>query len=116
MKIKTFEKKTGLPRDTIRYYEDIGLLPPPSRSENGYRIYTDVHLRAIRFIEKGKAIGFSLKAIKEGYQRYQSLGHLCPEFTQQLLMKKQFFEDRIRDDKQTLADISQMLESGTELT
>lgn len=109
MKISEFETKTGLSRDTIRYYEGIGLLPSPRRSENGYKIYTKSHLATVKFIEEGKAIGFSLKAIKVWYERYQALGYLCPEFKAQLLAKKADFELRIKHDKSTIAKIEKML-------
>ncbi len=109
MKISQFEKKSGLPRDTIRYYENIGLLPAPHRSANGYRIYTDKHLSILQFISQGKAIGFSLKEIQKGLQRYLTLGHLCPEFKQALETKKHFFTQRIQDDKAAITHINKML-------
>jgi MerR family transcriptional regulator, copper efflux regulator len=39
MKIQEFSKRTGVPAKTIRYYEEIGLLPAPARTENNYRQY-----------------------------------------------------------------------------
>ena len=111
MKIREYEKKSGLPRDTIRYYEDIGLLAAPRRSANGYRIYTHDHLKALQFITQGKAIGFSLKEIQQGLQRYGELGHLCPEFKDALEEKKRAFEQRIRQDKAAIVQIQKMLKS-----
>lgn len=109
MKILQFEKKSGLPRDTIRYYEEIGLLPAPNRGANGYRIYTNEHLAILRFILQGKAIGFSLKEIKRGLERYLALGHLCPEFKRELEAKKHFFRQRIKEDNAALTHIDKML-------
>ena len=88
MKVAEFEKKVGLSRDTLRYYEKIGVLTPPLRRNNGYRYYGEAQLKEIAFIEKGKKIGFTLTAIKQGYLRYKELGHFCPEFKKQLLDKK----------------------------
>ncbi|MBZ2163305.1 MerR family transcriptional regulator [Alteromonas stellipolaris] len=112
MKILQLEKKSGLPRDTIRYYEDIGLLPAPNRSANGYRIYTKEHLTILRFILQGKAIGFSLKEIKSGLERYLELGRLCPEFKRELEAKKHFFSQRIKDDKAVVTHIDKMLKTS----
>ena len=50
---------TGCHIETIRYYENIGLLPQPERSASGYRRYDDEHLRRLRFIQRAKALGFS---------------------------------------------------------
>ena len=40
MFIREFAKQTGLTATTIRYYESVGLIPPPQRAENNYREYT----------------------------------------------------------------------------
>ncbi len=50
---------------TLRYYEQIGLLPQPQRSANGYRLYTAQDYAHVRFILKAKAIGFTLAEIRE---------------------------------------------------
>lgn len=51
--------------ETIRYYEKIGLLPEPERTEAGYRQYGEDHLRRLKFIRKGRDLGFSIEAIRE---------------------------------------------------
>jgi MerR family mercuric resistance operon transcriptional regulator len=50
--------------ETIRYYERIGLMPEPPRSESGRRRYADEHLRRLRFIRRGRELGFSLDEIR----------------------------------------------------
>ena len=50
---------------TIRYYEEIGLLTAPARSEGGYRRYSAVTLEELEFIKKGQGLGFSLEEIGE---------------------------------------------------
>lgn len=109
MKISELEKRSGLSRDTIRYYEKAGVLAAPKKSDNGYKMYTQAHLDALGFIERGKAIGFTLQTIKNGYLRYQALGHFCPQFRRELNDKKAFFEQRIQADKAALAKIEQLL-------
>lgn len=56
---------TGCKVQTIRYYEEVGLLPPPARSEGGQRRYTAAHRDRLAFIRHGRALGFSLDAIRE---------------------------------------------------
>lgn len=55
----------GLNPTTIRYYEAIGLLPPPRRSASGYRLYGAADRDRLHFIGKAKAIGLSLDEIGE---------------------------------------------------
>ena len=50
---------------TIRYYEDIGLLPQAPRTDAGYRLYGGADRRRLQFILRAKAIGFTLHEIKE---------------------------------------------------
>lgn len=50
---------------TIRYYEEIGLLPEPRRSESGYRLYSKDEMERLRVIRRAKLLGLSLAEIKE---------------------------------------------------
>ncbi len=50
---------------TIRYYEEVGLLPEPRRSESGYRLYSTYEMERLRLIKKAKVLGLSLAEIKE---------------------------------------------------
>ncbi len=65
MRIGELAEAVSLPTKTIRYYEDIGLLPPPERSANGYRAYDDSACERLRFVKAAQAVGFSLGEIKE---------------------------------------------------
>lgn len=58
-------ERTGLSAPTIRYYESIGLLAAPARSETGYRRYTDTNVEELRFVKKAQSLGFSLDEIGE---------------------------------------------------
>lgn len=56
---------TGLPSKTIRYYEDIKLIPPPKRNESGYRIFSGEDIKRLKLIKKAKFLGISLDEIKK---------------------------------------------------
>ncbi len=58
-------KQIGVNSATVRYYEKIGLLPEPPRSNAGYRIFSEESINRIRFIKQAQELGFSLKEIKE---------------------------------------------------
>jgi DNA-binding transcriptional MerR regulator len=65
MQIKEFARRSGLPAKTIRYYEDIGLLPQPQRLENGYRTYDDSDVSRARLVAGARSLDFSLNDIQE---------------------------------------------------
>ena len=55
----------GVTAPTVRYYESIGLLKKPARSQAGYRRYSDATVKDLGFIRKARALGFSLDEISE---------------------------------------------------
>ena len=58
-------KGTGTKVVTIRYYEQIGLLPAPSRTAGNYRTYSNEHMRRLRFIRRCRDLGFTLDQIRD---------------------------------------------------
>ncbi|MGG5342583.1 MerR family transcriptional regulator [Enterococcus sp. AZ192] len=63
MKISELSKLTGVKKETIRYYESIGLLTP-DRNTNGYRKYTEQELKDLSFILKLKRLSIPLNEVK----------------------------------------------------
>ena len=57
-------RATGCNIETIRYYEQIGLLPDPPRTDAGYRIYSAAHATRLRFILRARELGFSMEDIR----------------------------------------------------
>ncbi len=57
-------KRTGVNIETVRYYERIGLLPAPPRSEGGHRIYDEDLLRRLHFIRRSRELGFTLDEVR----------------------------------------------------
>src|SRR6266516_72973 len=64
LRIGELAARVGASPDTIRYYEQLGLIAAPERSEAGYRLYSDAELRRLQFIRKAKLLGLSLEEIK----------------------------------------------------
>src|SRR6266852_1932169 len=56
---------SGVNLETVRYYERRGLLPKPPRSVSGYRLFPIEAVQRLRFIQRAKELGFSLKEIGE---------------------------------------------------
>ena len=63
--IGALAKRTGTKVQTIRYYEQIGLMPEPGRTEGGQRRYGDGELDRLAFIRHARQLGFGLDAIRE---------------------------------------------------
>lgn len=63
--IGSLARKTGTKVQTIRYYEQIGLMPEPGRTEGGQRRYGNPELDRLAFIRHARQLGFSLEAIRE---------------------------------------------------
>lgn len=63
--VRDVVKKTGLSRETLRYYENAGLLCPLQRGHNGYRQFTNNDLNRLQFVLETKKAGFKIREIKE---------------------------------------------------
>jgi DNA-binding transcriptional MerR regulator len=63
--IGAIAKQAGVPIKTIRYYEEVGLLPKPSRTLSGYRLYSAETARRLQFIKKAQSLGLQLVEIKD---------------------------------------------------
>jgi len=65
LSIGQLAKTANVSIDTIRFYEKTGLLRPCVRRPSGFREYSDLDLRQLRFIRGGRLLGFSLDEIGE---------------------------------------------------
>lgn len=63
--IGELSRQVGISTGTIRYYERLGLLKPPQRTESQYRVYSQEDSERLRFIQKAKRFGLSLDEIKK---------------------------------------------------
>ena len=52
-------RRTGVNAETIRYFERVGILASPQRTEGGHRAYDQNHVRALSFIHRARGLGFS---------------------------------------------------------
>ncbi len=64
-KIKDIADRSGFTPATLRYYEEIGLLPTAERTEGGYRLYDDRSLERLAFIARAKQLGCTLEEVAD---------------------------------------------------
>lgn len=85
--IGNIAKRFGLNPRTLRYYETIGILPRPQRTEARYRVYTDDFIDRLEFILKAKAFGLTLEEIKQIISIYDR-GELPCDCTRKFIRNK----------------------------
>ena len=65
MNIGVAAKLSGVNAKLIRHYESIAIIPKASRTESGYRTYSDVEVNILSFVKRARGLGFSMKEIKK---------------------------------------------------
>lgn len=65
MNIGQAAKLSGVNAKLIRHYESIGIIPKASRSESGYRTYSETDVHILSFVKRSRNLGFSMKEIKK---------------------------------------------------
>jgi len=72
-------RRTGCNVETIRYYERIGLLTPPPRTQGGHRAYGGEDVKRIAFIVRSRGLGFTLQEIETLLGMIESGAYTCAE-------------------------------------
>ncbi len=96
---KEIREKTGVSRDTLRHYVEIGLLNPERDTKNDYLIYDQKDFETLSFILRAKKLGFSLEEIREIEERISEA--TCPHqsILPDLYKKLDSVHEKIKDLK-----------------
>lgn len=94
-------KRTDCNSETIRYYEQIELLPAPPRTGSGHRIYGEVHLKRLTFIRRSRELGFTLDEIRNLLRLVDGGSYSCAEVRALTLA-------HLRDVRRKIADLQSM--------
>ncbi len=99
MLIGELSNKTGLSRDTIRFYEKQGLITVgrKERRDNNYKEYTESTLQRLLTIKRIKWFGFTLNETSEFLELIEYNGASCANVTQKMLEKVATIERKIKD-------------------
>ena len=76
LRIGEMAQRSSTKVETIRYYERIGLLATPVRTQGNYRVYSNWHLRRLKFIRRGRDLGFSLGEVRTLLLRPTKAGYI----------------------------------------
>jgi MerR family copper efflux transcriptional regulator len=115
LKIGELKEKSGVSIKTIRYYEEIGLIQPETRTSGNFRLFSPQALNRLRFIKRSQRLGLSLQEIGELLQIHDSGQLPCHEVRRKFTGKIAEIERQIADLqilKQELATL--MAVSNTE--
>jgi len=94
-------RRSGVNSETIRYYEKKGLMPDPQRSAGGHRIYDQSHLKRLSFIRRTRALGFTIREVRDLLDLVDSEEYTCAEVRDRTVV-------HLRDVKQKLRDLQKM--------
>ena len=64
-------RRSGVSTKMVRHYESLGLLPGVNRTDAGYRQYTDKDVHTLRFVRRGRSLGFSMDEIAQLLKLWQ---------------------------------------------
>jgi DNA-binding transcriptional MerR regulator len=113
--IHTVSVKTGIHRETIRYYERIGLIPKPSRQANGYRLYKEADLERLNFIRSARALNFSLQEIAQILAARERQEAPCKHVLDLIQSHIGEIESRIRELEELKGDLLSLFTAGQAL-
>jgi DNA-binding transcriptional MerR regulator len=77
VRIGEIARKAGVTVDTVRFYERVGVLPPPARTESGYRDYEPQIVERIQLTRELQAIGFTLADAVDALAAHDAGGATC---------------------------------------
>jgi MerR family mercuric resistance operon transcriptional regulator len=107
--------EAGCNIETIRYYEQIALMPAPKRSGSGYRLYSKPERRRLRFILRGRELGFSIEELRSLLSLVDGGNYTCGDIRDLTLRHLDSVRAKIADLRRlerTLADVSAQCEGG----
>lgn len=102
-------KGSGVKVPTIRFYEQIGLLPAPSRSEMNRRSYREADVRRLLFIRHARELGFDIAAIRTLLTLQEDQNQSCDSACAIAVARLREVEQRLRSLKALKTELASML-------
>lgn len=108
MKIGEVAHQAGVPVETVRYYEKIGLLPEPERQANGYRRYRQSHLDRLLFIRRCRNLDMAQDEIRELVRLADQPDADCSQVDDLLARHLEHVRERLAELKQLESTLDQL--------
>ena len=102
MTISEVSEKYGLPADTLRYYEKVGLIPPVTRKESGVRDYSEQDCGWVEFIKCMRGAGLSIETLIRYVALYRKGNRTLKQRKQLLIDEREKLQERIEQMQQVL--------------
>lgn len=90
-------KLTGCNLETIRYYENVGLMPYPPRTASGHRRYIPAHVERLTFVMRARDLGFIMEEIRGLLTPVDRGSHTCVEVERRGRHHLEVVRDKMRD-------------------
>ena len=97
--------------ETVRYYEERGLIPNPPRSASGYRLYDESYVRRLRFIGRAQELGFTLSEIKGLLDLRAGPEATCQDVKARAEEKRAEVDEKIADLKRIRKALASLVET-----
>jgi MerR family mercuric resistance operon transcriptional regulator len=91
--------RSGCNVETIRYYEHIGILPAPPRSQGGHRLYGHDLIKRLTFVRRGRELGFTLEEIRQLLRLVDGGNYTCAQIETLALQHARDIRKKIADLK-----------------
>ena len=105
LKIGELARSLGLNVQTLRYYEGLGILERPARTESGYRLYSASDERLLRFVLQAKRLGFTLDEIREMVRQRREIGPPCDYVREMLHRHLEVIDGKMAELQQLRAEL-----------
>jgi DNA-binding transcriptional MerR regulator len=105
MSIGELAKATAVKVVTIRYYEQVGLMPAPARTEGNYRAYNTEHSHRLQFIKRLRELGFTLDEVRDLLRLSSEKSQPCDEVDRITNAHLATVEKKLRDLKKLAAEL-----------
>lgn len=110
LRVSEVAKTFGVNPQTLYFYERTGVIPPPQRSEAGYRLFSEADVDRLRFIHRAKALGLTLDEIKEILALKEGQLLTCQVVQDRLAAKLNQIEYQIQQLQTLRAELQPLLE------
>lgn len=108
MNIGDASSRSGVSAKMIRYYEQIGLIPPARRTASGYRDYAEADIHMLRFIARARDLGFPVAEITDLLDLWRNTGRRSADV-------KALAQARVHDLRQKITHLQEMAETLEDL-